>query len=131
MFALVLVVFYIQSMNTTKTVRQSLARAAVKALVVYCLVAAAFVFVTNAEPLKAAERPLAVGSPAQLVSEHDCWLGAAPADMEGKMPSHVVVTMKTDVAPIYTADAGTVADALGRVFGGKSHGIYKVHGFCR
>jgi len=39
------------------------------------------------------------GSVGDLVAKHDCWTGAAPADMEGKMPGHVVVTKAGAFSP--------------------------------
>lgn len=74
-----------------------------------------------------AERPAAEGSPAQLVELHDCWTGAAPADMAGKFPGHVVAT-PAGGAPVWSARL--VGPALEQAFGGADNGIV-VHAFCR
>lgn len=72
-------------------------------------------------------RPDAEGSPEALVKQHDCWTGAAPADMEGKLPGHVVVSR--GVAPEY-GGRRLVDLALRQIFEGEDHGL-TVHGFCR
>lgn len=72
----------------------------------------------------ARERPVAVA----LVEQHGCWTGAAPADMEGKVPGHVVVT-RAGGLPEY-AGAATVRDALQQTFEGVDHDLV-VHAFCR
>lgn len=71
-------------------------------------------------------RPDAAGSPAALIKRHGCWTGQAPADMEGKVPGHVVVSKGSRV--LYSAKL--VGPALDQVFGVKDHGLV-VHGFCR
>lgn len=65
---------------------------------------------------------------AQLLHDHDCWTGKAPADMTGKMPGHVVVT--TRGGRIVYGGPRLVDAALDQVFNGtKRHLI--VGGFCR
>lgn len=64
-----------------------------------------------------------------LIEEHDCWTGAAPADMEGVVPGHVVMTLKNGKT-VYHADRGVEA-ALQHVFDKPLPGITEVHAFCR
>lgn len=73
------------------------------------------------------DRPVAKGSPQDLIEKHKCWTGEAPADMQGQMPGHVVVTK--GVAPVY-GGSHLVGQALEQIFEGKDHGL-TVHGFCR
>lgn len=64
-----------------------------------------------------------------LVERHDCWVGKAPADMEGQIPGHAVVTYTGDPGPVY--EGGLTVDlALRQVFEGKEQGL-EVHAFCR
>lgn len=63
-----------------------------------------------------------------LLREHGCWAGAAPADMKGKLPGHVVVTTAQD-RTVY-AGVRMVGKALDQQFGGKHYGL-TVWGFCR
>lgn len=64
---------------------------------------------------------------AELVDEHDCWSGEAPADMRGVLPGHVVVTVG-----LVSRVGGDrlVGQALEQIFDGVDHGL-TVHGFCR
>lgn len=71
--------------------------------------------------------PAAEGSPRAVVEAHDCWAGAAPADMVGVIPGHVVVTVDQEVR---YAGERMVGLALEQTFGGVDHGLV-VHGFCR
>lgn len=73
-------------------------------------------------------RDHAAGSPADLVERHGCWTGQPPADMEGVIPGHVVVTAPGQ-DPRYAGEA-MVAKALGQVFDGEDHGL-TIHAFCR
>lgn len=72
-------------------------------------------------------RPIVTGSPAALMEEHGCWAGEAPPDMVGKIPGHVVVTVRH-----VTRYAGPemTGKALEHVFEGKYPAL-TVHGFCR
>lgn len=63
-----------------------------------------------------------------LVDSHECWTSTPPADMRGKIPGHVVVTLP-DGRPVYGGDA-LVSRALEQQFNGVPHGL-KIHGFCR
>ena len=63
---------------------------------------------------------------AWLVQQHGCWAGAAPPDMAGRTPGHVVVTVGGEVR--YSAKL--VAAALSDVFGEPQAGMV-VHAFCR
>lgn len=82
--------------------------------------------VGNDDPTPA-ERPAPSTSPTGLVEAYDCWTGQAPADMEGKVPGHVVVTQ--DNVARY-AGPRVVAQALAQVFDGEDHGL-TIHAFCR
>lgn len=75
------------------------------------------------------DRPIAEGSPDALLAEHDCWTGAAPADMQGQIPGHVVATKPGAIAPTYGGER-MVGKALGQVFDGEDHGL-TIYGFCR
>lgn len=63
----------------------------------------------------------------ELVAEHGCWTGEAPADMQGVFPGHVVVTV--DGLPQLRGEQ-MVGQALEQVFDGTDHGL-TVWGFCR
>lgn len=66
-------------------------------------------------------------TPADLVAANECWTGEAPADMQGQVPGHVVVTVGD------TARLGgdrLVGKALGQMFDGADHGL-TIHAFCR
>jgi len=76
-----------------------------------------------------APRPAATGSADQLLDDHDCWSGEAPADMVGVVPGHVVVTLPGEDTPTYGA-ADLTSDALQQLFDGVDHGL-QVWGFCR
>lgn len=79
----------------------------------------------------APERPDLLPSPTaveSLLEEHGCWSGEAPADMAGKFPGHVVVTINGG-DPVY-AGGPMVGRALDHVFKGK-HPNLTVNGFCR
>lgn len=81
-------------------------------------------------PPAPAPAPPAEPSRAQLLIEkHDCWTGDAPADMKGKIPGHVVLTLKNG-RTVYHGDLGVEA-ALQHVFEGPLPGIRTVHAFCR
>lgn len=62
-----------------------------------------------------------------LVAEHGCWTGEAPADMQGVFPGHVVVSVNG--SPRIGGER-LVGKALEQVFDGVDHGLL-VHGFCR
>lgn len=62
----------------------------------------------------------------RLIDEHDCWTRQAPADMEGRMPGHVVATV--DGKTSYSSEL--VEPALESVFGTPVPGL-TVHAFCR
>ncbi len=66
---------------------------------------------------------------AQLIAQHRCWSGPAPADMSGREPRHVVATLVEGGTPEYLGRATTRA-ALQQVFEQVDHGI-RVHAFCR
>jgi hypothetical protein len=59
----------------------------------------------------------------QLIAEHGCWSGNAPADMAGKFPGHAIVNGR------YVGHR--LADlALDQTLGGHDHGL-RVQAFCR
>lgn len=66
-------------------------------------------------------------SPVALLARYDCWTGDAPADMEGKVPGHVVVTR--DGRTVYGGPR-LASQALAQIFEGVDHDL-TVHGFCR
>lgn len=63
-----------------------------------------------------------------LVQKHDCWTGEAPADMEGKIPGHVVIT---EAGRTFLGGPAKVSIALDVVFAGAESEIETIHGFCR
>lgn len=69
-----------------------------------------------------------VPSPTEkLVKANGCWTGEAPADMTGKIPGHVVVTVKGETR---LGGPRLVGKSLEQIFEGAQHGLY-VHAFCR
>lgn len=72
-------------------------------------------------------RPHVEDSPAALVATHDCWTGEAPADMQGVVPGHVVVTVDGTTR---LGGERMVGKALAQIFEGADHGL-RVAGFCR
>jgi hypothetical protein len=122
-------------MANQRSLRSHLVRAGLQVAV---LMAAAIVFVTVSH----APRSLILSttgqgevhsvpgdSPVPLIKGHGCWEGAAPADMRGVIPGHVVVTRAEHVDPEYLGKAW-VGPALDEVFGGRPGGL-TVHAFCR
>lgn len=65
----------------------------------------------------------------QLIVAHDCWVLSAPADMEGRMPGHAVVTWPGDDEPSY-GGARAVKVGLGHHFE-KAVAGFEPHAFCR
>lgn len=65
----------------------------------------------------------------ELIAEHSCWSGRAPADMEGKLPGHVVITRPGAAAPTLGGPED-VGRAMEKVFDGR-HPRLQVHAFCR
>ena len=63
---------------------------------------------------------------ARLLTRRDCWTGEAPADMVGREPGHVVVTLRGRVR----YSARLVDEALDHMFANRDHG-FDVHAFCR
>jgi len=124
-----------------KTLKQSLVAAVLKAVMITVAFGGSFAAVSamNAGNMTMVapehnggsemQKPLAQGSPGDLIQKHDCWTGAAPKDMEGKMPGHVVVTIDGRVAPTY-GGSRLVGQALSQIFEGENHNL-EVHGFCR
>ncbi len=63
-----------------------------------------------------------------LLDVHDCWSGAAPAEMRHRIPGHVVVTTRRG-RTVY-GDPRLVGKALDQEFAHKRAGL-TIHGFCR
>ena len=66
----------------------------------------------------------------RLFSAHDCWTGAAPPDLRGGMPGHVIVSRPGRAA---VHSARLVQPALAQVFSDDprdDRGLL-VHAFCR
>jgi hypothetical protein len=103
---------------TTKFMHNSLVILALACVLVYGM--------SSARSTSADGSPVAV-SPATIAAAHDCWSGDAPADMQGILPGHVVVTI--DGRPRYAGER-MVGKALEQVFEGADHGL-TVHAFCR
>ncbi|WP_091730387.1 hypothetical protein [Nocardioides scoriae] len=69
---------------------------------------------------------------ARLVRDHGCWTRSAPPDMAGRIPGHVVLTVRGDDGPVTTyAGARWVGPALAHVFEGGHPEVLHVHAFCR
>lgn len=118
------------------TVRRTLTRLVVMSVVAFALGVVSYNVTPHliAAPVApppvtatAPERP--AGGAAALVAAHDCWTGAAPADMEGVLPGHVVVTVAGGAGPEYRGER-MVGLALDQIFHGAPHGLV-VHAFCR
>ncbi|TQL69625.1 hypothetical protein FB381_3537 [Nocardioides albertanoniae] len=73
------------------------------------------------------ETPLAPGSPAALIQQHDCWSAEAPRDMSGRLPGHAIVA--SGATPRYVGSDLT-GKALDQVFAGDDHDLV-VYAFCR
>lgn len=66
-------------------------------------------------------------SPAEILADlHGCWTGAAPADMQGKLPGHVVMILP-DGSTVYSTD---VSRAMAHIFTHPEAGL-TVYAFCR
>lgn len=63
---------------------------------------------------------------AQLLDQHDCWTGEAPADVE--IPGGVVLTLPGKSEPQFSRRL--VGPALEQIFGDGTT-EYRIHGFCR
>ena len=80
-----------------------------------------------------ADRPIAPPAPTraqELIEAHDCWTGAAPADMEGVLPGHVVATRAGRQA---VHSRRLVGPALDQLFAEPTERTRTlvVHAFCR
>lgn len=65
----------------------------------------------------------------RLIDAHDCWVGSAPAEMEGRVPGHAVVTWPGDTVPSY-GGLRAVTVGLGHRFEKRVPGFVP-HAFCR
>lgn len=116
-----------------KTLAQTMGLALAKSVVAFALVAIGFVTMAHAANVQALDsesgaadgKPLAVGSPAQILDTNDCWTGSAPADV--KTPGHVVFRTDGDAR---LGGPKAVGQALEQIFDGVDHGM-TVYGFCR
>lgn len=122
-----------------KTLKQHLVGALVRAVVIPLSFLTSFLIFSSinqsttemefVSPETPAAQSIVEGSPADLITKHGCWTGEAPADMEGVLPGHVVVTKDGATAPVY-GGSRLVGKALEQIFEGKNHNL-TVHGFCR
>lgn len=121
-----------------RTFRQTIAAAVFKAVMVTAAFAFGFI-IMGAGQTKVVmpegeagqvevERPTAKGSPQWFVEKYDCWTGEAPADMQGKMPGHVIVT---EANRTYRGGPAKVGTALAHIFEGAPTEIEEIHAFCR
>ncbi|QIX28259.1 hypothetical protein ncot_17930 [Nocardioides sp. JQ2195] len=65
----------------------------------------------------------------RLIARFDCWTGEAPADMQGQVPGHVIVTHPGDDHPVRGGEF-LVGKALDQLFAGAANHL-QVHAFCR
>jgi len=77
----------------------------------------------HAEPTESAS----ISRADRLTERHGCWSDAAPADMAGQVPGHVVATTP-EGRTVYSARL--VGSALDQTFGDTDAGLL-VHAFCR
>lgn len=119
-------------MKPPTTFRETLVRTAVPKMVALAALAAGIAVTGTVAALTAEQSddtPTPAPSKAEvLIDRHDCWSGPAPADMEGELPGHVVVT--TSAGETVYAGSRRVGQALEQVFEGADHGL-TVHAFCR
>lgn len=73
-------------------------------------------------------RPDAAGTAMGIAAANDCWVGDAPADMQGVVPGHVVV--KVGAGEWKLGGERMVGLALEQLFDGASHNL-EIHAFCR
>lgn len=115
----------------TKTFRQTIATAIVRAVLVTAGLAAGYATTSHLSPIGIAS-PGHIDTPAadvtskaeRLVDRHDCWTKAGPT---GVIPGHVVATR--DGHTVYGGPRLT-GRALDQIFNDADHGL-TVHGFCR
>jgi hypothetical protein len=74
-------------------------------------------------------RPDAEGSAGVLVADHGCWTGQAPADVIA--PGGVVVQIRHEVAPRYSAKPRMITRAITKALGDAEDPNLKVIAFCR
>lgn len=125
-------------MTTTRSLRATLGRAAVKAVVITAALGGSYATAdalngSNVVLGEGAEPPALIqpADPTQaLVKRHDCWTGEAPADMAGVIPGHVVIRYDGDTTATYRGSRA-VGDALAFLFDGADNGVAAVAGFCR
>lgn len=112
-----------------RSVGHALQRGLGSALIVTAFITAATLGSAPVSSRPAPEAPVAPGSPEDLIQRHGCWTGKAPADMEGAIPGHVIVTRPGADAPEY-GGARLVGLALDQAFNGADNGL-TIHAFCR
>lgn len=115
-------------MNNTPTFSAILIRRLRANLMIVSLLIAAFFWGAANNPAVSIEKDAPAESPRSLVESLDCWTGAAPADMAGKIPGHVIVRDKH--GDLRHAGSAAVDKALGQIFEGEDHGL-NVYAFCR
>lgn len=127
------------------TLARQLGRALRRSTICFALFAAAYVGVLQATggehgvidlevvapehgAVAAAEVDRSAARAVELVEDHGCWAGEAPADMVGVVPGHVVVAAAGEGPRLGGSLA--VGRALEQIFEGVDHGL-TVYGFCR
>mgnify|MGYP000604353980 CR=1 FL=1 len=129
------------------TLRVALARGLRNAATIICLIMTTVFAVSacDSEPVRRATpesleirstpTPIATTVNAMLIA-NDCWTNEQdiPADMVGKLPGHVVVTVGNDDEPTYGGArlVGLALEQIPKEYGGLGidHNL-RVHGFCR
>lgn len=121
---------YTGVMTKAKTLPHMLRTAVLRAVLVTVAIAWGLALVSRMSTAPVAERPAPEGSPRAVVEAMGdrCWTGAAPADMEGKMPGHVIYQKNASGALV--GGSVMVGKALEQTFSGIDHGL-TVYAFCR
>lgn len=122
-------------MTTSPSLRSHIARTIGRNLLCAALLLAAFLAmralvgdaVTTMSPSEVPATPIKSTETMDLLADNDCWTDEAPADMQGVIPGHAVVTIDGTTR---LGGEQMVSKALDQIFEGADHGI-TVHGFCR
>lgn len=130
---------YVYHVRMRKVIMKSL----LKACVLTWALAMGYVVMSHTTPTGSVDsgpdaimaiRPHAEGSPAAVLARMGdrCWQGAAPADMEGKMPGHVIVRFKEDGpgGKVVVRGERIVGKALDQIFNHNDWHL-DVIAFCR
>lgn len=113
----------------TKTLPHMLRMAVLRAVFITAVIVLTAAWASRV-PTAPVERPTAEGSPRALVEAMGdrCWTGAAPADMTGKIPGHVVFQKGFSGARV--GGPAMVGKALDQLFNGADNGL-TIYAFCR